>query len=177
MDRTRYRRGPFVLSAWGLSLTAALATGATVHVSPRGDDAGDGSAERPFVTPDRARDAARKFVGREPVTVVLHGGTYVRAKTLELGPADSGTAEQPVVWEAAANEEVRVSGGPVLPADAFAKVGGDDEKVLARLRPEARGRVMRADLGRFGDDITIAAYPDGFRGVPAVPELFLTTSG
>src|SRR4051812_27902796 len=90
--------------AWGVLWGAAWvacggARAATVHVAPGGNDANDGSAGRPVATLERARDAVRAAAADDgqPRRVALHGGTYVLARTLELGPADSG-----VTWEAVA---------------------------------------------------------------------------
>ncbi|MEA2734456.1 MAG: hypothetical protein QOE14_907 [Humisphaera sp.] len=167
MDR-KYRRCLLMLMCVAWSPIAVSA--ATYHVAPSGRDTNDGSNERPFATIARACDVVRATNGKPaPQTIILHAGTYVLTTPLELGPWDSGTAEHPVTWQAAANEEVRVSGGPTLKGDAFMAV--TDEKILARLRPAARGKVLRTDLSRLGD-AQFAAYPDTFRGVPAAPELF-----
>jgi hypothetical protein len=139
------------------------AAATTVHVAPNGDDRNDGSAERPFATFERARDAVRAFKEKSATQVIVHGGTYVFDKPFELSAADSGT------WEAAAGESVRIAGGPKLPADAFQEV--TDDAVRARLKENARGQVRQLDLSKFGNS-EIADYPQKFRGMPAVPELF-----
>ncbi|MBA3272550.1 MAG: right-handed parallel beta-helix repeat-containing protein [Chthoniobacterales bacterium] len=145
----------------------------TFHVTTNGSDANEGSETKPFATLQRARDEIRKFKGdaplREPLTVVVHGGIYVQSGTLELGPHDSGTLDFPVVWQAMPNAEVRVTGGPTLPADAFHPV--TDDKVLAVLNTNARGNVVQLDLRSRGE-LQLSEYPEKFRGVPAAPELF-----
>ena len=73
---------------------------------------------------------------------------------------------QPVTVQAADGEEVRITGGPTLAGDAFTPVA--DEKVLARLRPVARGKIVHADLNHLGN-LKLAAYPDTFRGVCGLP--------
>ena len=113
---------------------------------------------------ERAIADAQKLAANEPVTVIVHGGTYVRSQPLEFGPLAHS-----VIVRAADGEQVRISGGPTLAGDAFMPVA--DEKVLARLRLAARGKIVQADLSRLGD-LQLAAYPDTFRGVPATPELF-----
>jgi hypothetical protein len=160
----------FGLAAIGLTVT--LAQGAEFHVSPSGDDAGPGSAARPFATPARARAAVREFrtAGRlkEGVGVSVHPGTYRLGTSLILGPEDSGIEGAPVVWEAAGGGPVRFSGGPSVEAHLLQPV--TDPSFHARLDPAARGHIMRADL-RPANLGNLAEYPDSFRGVPATPEL------
>jgi len=126
---------------------------ADLYVAVDGADASPGTKEKPFATLERARDALRELRIRSGLpkggaTVWLRGGTYERAKTFELGREDSGTAEAPVVYRAFPGEEVRLSGGKRIPAAAFKPV--NDEAVLARLDPAARGQVLQADLKALG---------------------------
>jgi hypothetical protein len=95
-------------------LTASRAAAAEYHVTPTGDDASPGTADRPFATPERARDAvraSREATPAEPVTVILHGGTYRLAEPLVFTPRDAGTAEAPVIWRSREGEQAIVSGG------------------------------------------------------------------
>ena len=93
-----------------------MATRITYHVSPnvlKGvalAAAADGSPSRPFRTLVAARDAVRATLSAthaSNVTVIVGAGTYT--EHLQLTAADSGTASLPVVWRAAAGEEVRGS--------------------------------------------------------------------
>ena len=86
-----------------------------------------------------------------------------------MGPQDSGTAEQPALWQAAASEEVRLLGGRKLPPEAFRPV--TDAGVLARLDPAARGKVLQADLKALKIALP-QAFPVQFHGVSPAPELF-----
>ncbi len=93
------------LTAWG-------AAGATLHVATDGSDANDGSAEAPFATLQRARDAVRALKPlQEAVTVEVAAGTYYLDEPLLLTPEDSGTAEFPVTWRARTGDTVVLSGG------------------------------------------------------------------
>jgi len=154
------------LAAHGLSATE-------VYVSTAGNDANPGNKNQPFATLERARDEIRKLKQAgplaQPVSVFVHGGTYRVGKSLVLDEQDSGTEAAPIVWQATADEEVRLCGGVVLPTDAFRPV--TDEMMLARLDPAARGNVVQADVRRIGVR-ELGSYPDRFRGAPAVPELF-----
>ncbi len=88
--------------------------GIEIHVSPSGADTNPGTAERPLASLVAAQQAARRAVGREPVTVWLHSGTYYLAETLRFTAADSGTKAFPVVYAAAPGEEPVISGGQLL---------------------------------------------------------------
>jgi hypothetical protein len=101
----------------------------TYHVQPppdaavvRDDDEAaeaDGSPARPFRSLTAARDAVRAVLSEfeARVTVVVGAGTY--AEHLELTPADSGRARRPVVWRAAQDAPVLISGGLHVPAATF----------------------------------------------------------
>ncbi len=70
-----------------------------------GNDANPGSAEQPFATIERARDAIRERKRAqpltEPITVRLQGGTYRLSGEVRFGPEDSGTATCPITYAAA----------------------------------------------------------------------------
>lgn len=159
-----------VLLCVGIGLTIHV-DAAEWFVSPNGDDAGPGTAARPFGTLARARDAARtsEKLGAESVTLWLAGGVYQLQKTFELAAVDSGTAKAPVVYRAVQGAEVRIVGGcevrewrPVT-----------DEKLLARVDPEARGLLRWADLRKLGISDFGTMRPRGFgRGGNAALELF-----
>src|SRR6218665_384178 len=86
--RSRPAFATTLLAALTCLAVAPFAHAGEFHVSPKGDDtAGDGSAQKPFATLDKARDAARAERGS---TVLVHGGTYYREQPLTLTPADSG---------------------------------------------------------------------------------------
>ena len=150
---------------------------AEFHVSPAGNDANPGTQAQPFATLERARDEVRKLKQAgplaQPVTVFVRGGTYRIGASLTLGTQDSGTEAAPVVWQAAAGEEVRLCGGAALSPDAFQPVS--DEKPLSRLDPAARGKVVQADLRRIGAK-ELGSYPDSFRGARRRRSCSSTTS-
>jgi hypothetical protein len=77
------------------------ATAVEYHVAPAGSDANPGTADKPFATLERARDAMRGQGGGD---VVVHGGTYVLKETVELTPADAGAKGKPVRYVAAKGE-------------------------------------------------------------------------
>ena len=134
-----------------LSCLAFAAPTAMLHVAPTGNDADPGTQAKPFATLERARDEIRKLkqAGKLPtggVTVELRGGIYERGKTFELKKEDSGTADTPIVYSATEGETPRLIAGRVV--KGFKPV--TDPAVLGMLAPEARGKVMQADLKAQG---------------------------
>lgn len=78
--------------------------------------------------------------------VVIRGGVYARSATLTLGKNDSGAPGAPIVYRGCPGEEARILGGRVV--TEWKPVS--DRAVLARLTPEARGKVVQADLKALG---------------------------
>lgn len=143
------------------------------YVAVNGNDANPGTEARPWATLGRARDEVRKQrqAGplREPITIVLRGGTYEQRESFTLVAEDSGAEKARVTWQAAPGEEVRLSGGVRLAPESLRPVA--DPKTLARLTPAARAKVLQADLRALG--IRPAAdCPDVFRGAPDAAEVF-----
>ena len=133
-------------------LPTAYAT--EIFVAPGGDDAHDGlSRKTAFATITRARNEIRKIKsgGELPtggVTVEILGGKYSLENSLEFSAADSGTAEAPIIYRAYQNQPVEILGGRVLKLSEFAPVTG--EKILTRLDPSARGKVVCASTKSLG---------------------------
>jgi hypothetical protein len=133
-----------LLPAVTLLVAAAFAqSGPAVYVAANGDDAGDGSQARPFRTLERARDQVRQ---RRAATVWVRAGVYPLARTLELGPQDSGA-----VWRAWPGDAVVVSGG--TPISGFAPWKG---KIL---KAAYRGPAFR-QLFYAGRRQHLARYPN-----------------
>lgn len=91
----------------GLSLSAQALT---LHVAPGGSDAWSGrlaqanadKSDGPLASLAGARDAIRKLQPlKEAVTVQIAPGTYRLSDTVVFTPQDSGTAQFPIVYEAA----------------------------------------------------------------------------
>ena len=122
-----------------------------LYVAPDGSDAAPGTAEQPFATLERARDALRELkqegrFAQGGATVVIRGGHYQVSQTFALTAEDSGEATAPIRYWAADGETPVFSGG--IRVEGFAPVTG--EAILARLPEEARGKVMQAGLAQFG---------------------------
>ena len=153
-----------------------------VFVSPRGDDSNPGTIEKPFRTPERARNAVRAFhrttrdTARQPFTVWLRGGTYHLANTFELARNDAGFPGAPVTYAAYGHESVRLSGGMSVPSSSFRPVS--DANTLMRLPPESRQHILQVDLRSLGirDFGKHRQFGHGLPVVPAPMELFWNDS-
>ena len=97
-------------------------------------------------TLEAARDLIREARAKGPVTasVRIHG-TLLLEKPFVLSAQDGGTAEAPVVYSGASGNPARLLGARAVHLARLV-----DEAVLARLRPEARGKVAVADLKAQG---------------------------
>jgi len=85
---------------------------AVLYVAPDGNDDNFGTAEKPFRTLDRARQAVRKINTQMTgdIVVVLSGGTHP-TQTLSFDAADSGTGDHNVIYRAASKQVPIISGG------------------------------------------------------------------
>lgn len=158
-----------------------LAKKADLHVSQSGKDEWSGKHQQPtrdlsdgpFATLERARDAVRALktgrgVARDGVVVEVSAGAYQLTKPLELTAADSGTESAPVIYRAAKGAEVRLMGGRIL--SGFTPV--TDGRVLDRLDPAARGKVLQTNLRDQGiTDLGGITAPEWAHGQPGL-ELF-----
>ncbi len=121
---------------------------ADFYVSPNGDDANDGSLEKPFRTIEKARDAVRALdkTSKTEVVVGIMAGEY-RTAGIKFAAADSGTKDCPIRYCKYGEGEVVINGGVSLnPAD-FAAV--TDEAMLARLNDDAKKNVLCLDLSKY----------------------------
>lgn len=94
--------------------TQACCISADLYVSPNGSDASRGTRSDPLASLAAARDAARAFAGKEPVTVHVADGVYYLPDTLTFTSADSGSALHPVRYFAENEGKAVLSGGSRL---------------------------------------------------------------
>ncbi len=95
-------------------MTAASLPAAEIHVSTQGRDDNPGTKSAPVATLQSAQKRVRQQIAeglKEPVHVIMAGGTYTLEAPLQLTPQDSGTREFPVTWRAAEGAKVLLSGG------------------------------------------------------------------
>jgi len=100
----RALRGIFICAAF---LRVTLASG-EFYVAPNGNDSAPGTADKPFATLARARDAVRQLPADAPKRIIVRGGKYFGVKLL-LTARDSG-----LVVEAAAGEKPILYGGVLV---------------------------------------------------------------
>jgi len=127
-----------------VALLAATAHAKTFYVAPNGPADADGSAAKPFPTLITARDAARAFVGKEAVEIVVKDGQYFLNDSFRLEAADGGTREFPVVYRAENAKGARLLGGVALDGSRFTPV--TDAETLARLPETACGKALEFNL-------------------------------
>ncbi|MDX9979311.1 MAG: hypothetical protein RBU25_04595, partial [Lentisphaeria bacterium] len=99
-----------------LALLAASLPAADFHVAPAGSDTAGGTADAPFATVARAREAVRELRQREPerntpVEVEIRGGLYLFGEPIRFQPEDSGRADSETVYRARPGETPVFSGG------------------------------------------------------------------
>jgi hypothetical protein len=146
-------------------------------VSPTGSDADPGTLDRPFATFEHARAAVREVIAAgippQGIAVFLRGGVYERSATLELGPADSGKTDAPIVWRGYPGEPSRILGGRRLDPGWFAPVTSASP-VWSRVDPAAQGHLVQIDLEAHGiSDYGTLAVRGFSSGGNAALELFI----
>lgn len=125
-----------------------------IHVSPHGEDGAAGTRSDPIGSLDEARRRVRIARAAGLACVVeLAAGRHTVRDTLRLGPADSGTADHPVLWRAEPGAEVVLAGGRRL-RPTWERDRG--EILRTRLEPGLAVDQMFAD----GRRQTLARYPD-----------------
>lgn len=122
---------------------------ADLYVSPDGSDENDGSFSHPLATVEKARDLVRTMdkTDQTGITVAIMSGEY-RVNALTFTEEDGGSEDCPVIYAAYGDGEVILNGGATIPTAAFAPV--TDEAVRNRLAPEAREKIVCADLFSLG---------------------------
>lgn len=143
-------------------LATTVASAADFYVAPCGNDAQPGTADRPFATLVRARDAVRGLKAKgplaEPVRVNVAGGDYTFTEPLELEPLDSGSAQAPVIYQAQPGQQPVLSGGR--------RIGGwqpaDNGLWKTELSEVAAGRWYFEQLWVNGQRATRARTPNKF---------------
>jgi len=112
-----------MLAGAALLGSAGAAGGVTLYVNPDGCVQWSGRLEKrnatgtdgPLPSLADARDAVRKLRAagplKEPVRIIIAGGTYPLAATVMFSPEDSGTEAAPIIYEAAPGSQPVFSGG------------------------------------------------------------------
>ena len=163
----------FLCQFW--SVAFSVQSNVTFYVSGQGKDTNPGTLEKPFATPERARNAVREELKRnksETFTVLFRQGSYMLTRSLELGISDSGNENSKVTYSAYPNENVSFIGGVSIPVEKAQKI--KDQAVLSRLVTEAKNEVLQINLKSLGIRNFGALVPRGFGRpyLPAPMELF-----
>lgn len=132
------------------SVTAVLALvcvgavqGLEYHVSPRGNDAGSGTQQQPFLSLDRARltaQSARKERPKDAVVIYVHPGVHRLTKMVTFKEEDAGTPEHPLRIEGWSNPDQPgvwpvMTGGVVVTGWQRTSYNGRDDVWVADLAP------------------------------------------
>lgn len=145
------------------------------YVSASGKDSYAGTIEKPFATIQKARDAIRqekKNDNNASFVVYIRKGNYFIHKSIAFDSTDNGTSSAPVIYTSYNNEDVRIHGGIIIPVSKATAIKGT--KILERLNPSARGKVLQINLSALGIKNYGTIYPKGFGRAytPSAMELF-----
>jgi len=160
------------LAAYRVQLVERRKPAAVFHVAPTGDDTANGSANEPFRTLERARDAVRRLKknhgGTLPnggVRIIIGGGSYPLRRTFSLTSEDSGTAEAPIIYQTKPGQRPIFHGG--IQISKWKPI--TDAKLRNKLGPSVRDKVLEADLKSAG----VTNWGDATR-LRRRPELFVS---
>ncbi len=141
-----------------ITCSGAQAADANFYVATNGNDTWSGrlpapnaaGTDGPFATLTRARDAIRELKVaeglRQPLKVLVRGGTYYLSETLIFGPQDSGTASFPITYMAYAGEKPILSGGRVITGPRGPKPATAGESAWKPYQ----GQIWQCDLKALG---------------------------
>ncbi len=171
------------LDAWGAISDESFdeaALDASFYVATDGSDAWSGRLARPnedgtdgpFATLERAQKAVRELKSanassEKALVVEVAGGEYELNGTLTFTTEDGGVDKAaPVVWRGKSGETVCLNAGKRL--QGVKKL--EDASVLARIKPEARDKIVVVDLNGQVDVKDLRTAADGpelfFQGAP-----------
>jgi len=145
------------------------------YVSPSGKDSYPGTIDKPFATIQKAQKVIREEKKHDEnfsFIVYIRKGNYFIHKTIVFDSTDNGTVDNPIVYTAYKGEDVHIHGGIIIPVSKAIAI--TDKKILERLNPSVRGKVLQINLRASGIKDYGTIYPKGF-GRPYTPsamELF-----
>lgn len=120
-----------------------------VYASPDGNDSNIGSINAPVKTVATAKTVAEENNVSE---IILHGGDYRLAETVNITSADNG-----MTIKAYGDGEVKIKGSVELPSSEFVSV--TDSNVLSKIPESARTNVKQINLSDYiSEDMT--KYPE-----------------
>lgn len=121
---------------------------ADFYVAIHGCDENDGSANAPFATFERAKQAVRELDknGKTSVTVGVYAGEYA-LEQLVFEELDGGSENCPVIYKACGGQVI-LNGGIRLDSADFTEV--TDKKIISRLSAAAHDKVRVLNLSAYG---------------------------
>lgn len=126
-----------------------------------------GRSDGPLATLEASRQRIRELKRKGPlpaggVEVVVRGGQYSLSTTFQLDAEDSGAADAPVVYRAAAGEKVCLVGGRPIKTRYFENLPGEDLRTLNDKELDAR------EWSRPKLDKLVEILPEMIKGYEAV---------
>lgn len=138
----------------------------TFYVAENGDNNAKGTKDSPLADLHTALDKVRGLGGAR---IIMRGGNYRFTESARITSEHSGTEASPLIITAEDGETPYISGSYSIPSSAFKPV--NDEKMLARLKPEARAHVLCADLPSLGiTDFGIVGYGGAVLMIDNIPQ-------
>ena len=147
----------FTVSLLPMSEAEAAGDGSIIYVAPYGKDSNSGTIDSPFATLEAAKKQVRKLrqKGKKGIEVVFREGDYHITKSVEFTSADSGKADDSIVYRSYEGEKAVLKGSKLLNPSAFKLV--TDAKTISILHEKAVGNLYEIDLTTQGismDELT-----------------------
>jgi hypothetical protein len=123
-----------------------------IFVAVNGTEGATGTQEQPVNNIARAIELAEKAAKTDvkKIEIIVHGGTYYIAKSIEIVQGKNWTSSVPLSIEAYEKEIVILHGGKTITNDMISPV--TDKGFFARFHPEVRNRIRQIDLKAAGVD-------------------------
>jgi hypothetical protein len=143
-------------------LFSVFAFAQDLYVAPNGNDKNNGSKEQPFASITAAKEAIRQMKQKNTlpakgITVYIRGGNYLLNKTIELSKEDAGTATQPIVYKAYANEVTKLVGGVYVDTKSWKAL---NKQAAKRVHPKVDAKkLVELDVRKAGFEHTTAFAP------------------
>ncbi len=125
-----------------------------IYVAKYGNDANDGSFERPFITPQKAIEVVRLRISANNIptgglTVYFMSGDYYLKSALIFNNEDSGTVSKPIKYSSYPNQKARLTGGVSLLKTDF--ISASKDTALNNLVDKnAISKIVKLDLKKIG---------------------------
>lgn len=122
-----------------------------IHVAKNGHDGNPGTKLRPLATLEAAQNLLRSKKSQqvtESVKVIIHQGVYDLTQSLIFNEKDAGSEQLPVIWTAAPDEKVYITGGKSINGKHFKAI--KNKRILDRLSAAAKKNAVEINLKQEG---------------------------